>query len=209
MRRTLLAVAVLVLAGFYASCGAAPPVKYYTLAVPPAPANDVSSQFPISLLVGRLDASMLYRTDRIAYGSGPVEMGLYQNHRWASTPVDLVQDLLISTLRATGQYRSVNRLSSAIRGDYIIRGHLYSLYGVDKPEVVGRFSVQIELYDPKSRSILWSGAYTHDEPVRGRTVADVIEALNTNVSEGLRQLATELGQYFAAHPPAPSSRSSD
>jgi len=208
MRRTLLAVAVLILTGFYASCGAAPPVKYYTLAVPPAPANDVSSQFPITLLVGRLDASMLYRTDRIAYGSGPVELGLYQNHRWASTPVDMVQDSLISTLRATGQYRSVNRLSSSIRGDYIIRGHLYSLYGVDQP-LVGRFSVQIELFDPKSRSILWSGVYSHDEPVNGKTVGDVIQALNANVNEGLHQLATELGQYFAAHPPAASTQASD
>ncbi|HTV57778.1 MAG TPA: ABC-type transport auxiliary lipoprotein family protein [Verrucomicrobiae bacterium] len=209
MRRTLLAAAILFLAGFYASCGAARPVKYYTLSLPPAPANNASSQFPITLLVGRLDASLLYRTDRLAYGSGPVELGLYEDHRWASTPVDMVQDLLISSLRSTGDFRSVSRLGSAVRGDYIIRGHLYSLYEVDKPELVGRFSVQIELYDPKSRSVLWSGTYTHDEPAKGNTVADVIEALNLNVSQGLHELAAQLGQYFAAHPPAPPSQPSN
>jgi len=209
MRRTLLAAAIFFLAGFSASCGAARPVKYYTLAVSPAPALDASAQYPINLLVGRLDASQLYRTDRIAYGSGSVELGLYENNRWATTPADMVQDMLISALRATGQYHSVSRLGSAVRGEYIIRGHLYSLYEVDKPEFVGRFSVQIELFDPKSRSILWTGTYTHDEPVKGGSVADVVEALDANVGQGLHQLAAELGQYFAAHPPAPPSQSSD
>ncbi|HUO33845.1 MAG TPA: ABC-type transport auxiliary lipoprotein family protein [Candidatus Acidoferrum sp.] len=209
MRRILLALAVLTVAGFYASCGAARPISYYTLAVPPAPAVSPSPQFHVDLLVGRLEASQLYRTDRIAYGSGPVEMGLYDNNRWASTPVDMVQDALISTLRATGQYRTVNRLASAMRGDYIIRGHLYSLYEVDKPQLVGRFSVQIELFDPKSRTTLWSGTYSHDEPVQGTTVPDVMTALNQNVSQGLQQLCSELGQYFAAHPPAaPAAASS-
>jgi ABC-type uncharacterized transport system auxiliary subunit len=209
VRRSLLAAAVLVLAALYSSCGAARPVKYYTLAIPPAPANGANPQFPIDLLVGRFQASEMYRLDRIAYGSGPVELGLYENDRWASPPIDMVQNILVTSLRSSGQYRSVAPLSSIVHGDYIVRGHLYSLYEVDKPELVARFSVQIELYDPKSRTILWSGDYSHDEPVTGGTVADVVQALDTNVSQGFHQLASELGQYFAAHPPASSPQSSD
>lgn len=209
MRRTLLAFALLSLAASIAGCAASPPVKYYTLASPPAPATSPSPAYNVNILVGRLDASALYRTDRVAYGSGTTELGLYENNRWATTPVDMVQDQLINALRSTGQFASVSRLSSTVRGDYIIRGHLYSLYGVDQPQLVGRFSIQIELYDPKSRAVLWSGIYSHDEPVQGSSVPSVIDALNANVSTGLHQLCGELGQYFAAHPPAPKTQSSD
>jgi ABC-type uncharacterized transport system auxiliary subunit len=209
MRRSLLAAAVLLLAGLYSSCAASRPVKYYTLAIPPAPANSANPQFPVDILVGRFQAPEMYRLDRIAYGSGPVELELYENDRWASPPIDMIQTILVTSLRSSGQYRSVAPLSSIVHGEYIVRGHLYSLYEVDKPELVARFSVQIELYDPKSRTILWSGDYSHDEPVKGGTVADVVEALDTNVSQGLHQLAMQLGQYFAAHPPATSPQSSD
>jgi ABC-type uncharacterized transport system auxiliary subunit len=209
MRHTSLAAAIVLLAGFYTGCGAARPVKYYTLSAPPAPAVNPNAPFPIDLVVGRLDAAEMYRLDRIAYGSGRVELGLYENDRWANPPVDMVQDMLVSALRATGQYRSVNRVSSLVRGNYVVRGHLYSLYEVDEPALVGRFSVEIDLYDPKARSILWSDSYTHDEPVGSKTVAAVVEALDSNVTQGLHQLATELGQYFAAHPVAASSSSSD
>lgn len=209
MRRALLTLAVLALAGFYSSCGASRPVKFYTLAIPPAPAA-TASQFPVDIVVGRLDADEIYRLDKIAYGSGPVELELYENDRWASPPVDMIRDLLVSTLRASGQYRSVSPLSSMVHGDYIVRGKIFSLCEVDKPQLVARFSARIDLYETKTHTLVWSSSiYSHDEPVTGGTVADVVEALNTNVSLGLHQFATELGEYFAAHPSAASSQSSD
>jgi ABC-type uncharacterized transport system auxiliary subunit len=108
---------------------------------------------------------------------------------------------VITSLRASGMYRSVSRISSNLRGDYIVRGHLYALDDVKAPGLAARFSFQLELFDPKSGATLWSGAYTHDEPVNGKTVADVVEAQDRNVRAGLNQLTSELAQYFASHPP--------
>jgi hypothetical protein len=57
------------------------------------------------------------------------------------------------------------------------------------------------LFDPKTRTTVWSGKYQHDEPAQGKKVQDVVEAMDRNVHAGLQQLIGELSQYFASHPP--------
>jgi ABC-type uncharacterized transport system auxiliary subunit len=112
----------------------------------------------------------------------------------------MLQDIVVKTLRASGNYRSVARISSNLRGDYIVRGQLYALDEVDSPSLSARFSFQMELYDPKASSMLWSSSYTHDEPVNGKSVADVVEAMDRNVKAGVSQLSSEMSQYLASHP---------
>ena len=196
--------ALLMLAMWVAGCGAARPVKYYVLDMNPAPANATAPQIPVTLLVGRLVTSHLYRDDRLVYGSGPVQLGTYEYDRWAESPADMVQDMLVTTLRSSGQFRSVSKVMSNLRGEYVVRGHLYSMYGVDQPELVARFTIQLELYDPNTRTTVWSQIYTHDEPVAAKTVTAIVEAMDKNVTAGLQQLAAGLTQYFASHPPQQS-----
>jgi ABC-type uncharacterized transport system auxiliary subunit len=200
-RRIQQAALIVLLAGVAAGCGASRPVKYYVLDIGPAPATSPSAQVPVTLLVSHITASHLYRDDRLVYGSGTVELGTYEYERWAEPPAELMQDMVISSLRASGNYRSVSRISSNLRGDYIVRGHLYALDEVESQGLAARFSFQLELFDPKSGATLWSSAYTHDEPVNGKKVSDVVEALDRDVRAGLTQLTGELGQYFASHPP--------
>jgi ABC-type uncharacterized transport system auxiliary subunit len=204
-RRIQQAALVVLLAGVVAGCGASRPVKYYVLDIGPAPATSPSAQVPVTLLVSHITASHLYRDDRLVYGSGTVQLGTYEYERWAEPPAELMQDMVISSLRSSGTYRSVSRISSNLRGDYIVRGHLYALDEVQSPGLAARFSFQLELFDPKSGATLWSSAYTHDEPVNGKKVSDVVEALDRDVRAGLTQLAGELGQYFASHPPQTAS----
>jgi ABC-type uncharacterized transport system auxiliary subunit len=194
---------VLLLAGIAAGCGASRPVKYYVLNIGPAPMNPASAQFPIRILVSRVTASHLYRDDRLVYGSGSVQLGTYEYERWASPPADMMEDALISSLRTSGAYSSVSKMGSNLSGDYILRGNLYALDEVQTPALAARFSFQLELFDPKAGVTVWSDSYTHDEPIAGKKpkVADVVDALDRNVRTGLTQLTTNLGQYFASHPP--------
>jgi ABC-type uncharacterized transport system auxiliary subunit len=192
---------LLMLAILMAGCGAARPVKYYVLDVNPAPVNSASAQIPVTLLVGRLVASHLYHDDRLVYGSGPVQLGTYEYDRWAEAPADMVQDMLVTILRSSGQFRAVSRVTSNVRGEYVVRGHLYAMYGVDQPELVARFTLQLELYDPNTRTTVWSQIYTHDEPVAAKTVPAIVEAMDKNVTAGLQQLSGGITQFFASHPP--------
>ncbi len=207
-RRFQQAALVALIAASTVSCGGSRPVKYYVLDAAPAPAISSASQFPVTLLVSRVAASSLYREDRLVYGSNDVQLGTYEYERWAEPPADLIEDMVIKSLRQAGSFRSVSRMSSNLHGDYIVRGQLFALDEIDAGSLAARFSFQLELYDPKARATVWSGAYTHDEPVGGgkkATVADVVEALDRNVKAGLTQLTGELSQYFASHPPQASS----
>ena len=193
--------ALLMLAMLVAGCGAARPVKYYVLDVNPAPASSDSAQIPVTLLVARLVASHLYHDDRLVYGSGPVQLGTYEYDRWAEPAADMVQNMLVTVLRRQGQFRSVSKVTSNVRGEYVLRGHLFAMYGVDQPELVARFTLQLELYDPATRTTVWSQIYTHDEPVQGKTVPDIVIAMDKNVTAGLQQLTAGIEQYFVSHPP--------
>lgn len=197
---------MVVIVASLAACGAPRPVKYYVIDVPKTPAASVSAPLPITLLVGRFTASHLYHDDRLVYGSGPVQLGTYEYDRWAEAPADMVQDLLVAQLRNSGQYAAVSRVTSSVRGDYVIRGHLLDMYGVDQPAMVARFSLQLELYDPVGRATIWNQTYSHDEPVQGKTVPNIVEAMDRNIAQGLQQLSGGLAQYFAAHPPQAQSK---
>ncbi len=168
---------------------------------PRADVNSASAQIPVTLLVGRMVASHLYHDDRLVYGSGPVQLGTYEYDRWAESPADMVQEMLVTILRSSGQFQSVSKVTTSVRGQYVVRGHLYSMYGVDQPELVARFTIQLELYDPATRTTVWSQIYTHDEPVQGKTVPDIVIAMDKNVTAGLHQLSAGITQYFVSHPP--------
>lgn len=206
LSRCLQFTSLVMLAIMAPGCGAPRPVKYYVIDpnIAPATTSASTAQFPVALLVGRFVSSALYRDDRLVYGSGPVELGTYEYDRWAEPPVDMVRDLLIADLRNSSQFRSVSRVSANVRGDYVVRGHLIAMYGVDKPELVARFSLQLELFDPATRAIVWTQTYSHDEPVPSKTVASIVEAMDRNVRAGLEQLSSGISQYFQSHPPAPA-----
>jgi len=183
-----------------AGCTATRPTKYYVLDAPAAPVPTTQAAIPVRLIVGHVTGSRLYHDTRLVYGTGTVQLGTYDYHRWSEPPVAFVQEILIATLRQSGQYRSVSRIGSNARGDYIVRGQLDALDEIDKPALAGRFTFRLELFDPGTGTVVWSSAYNHDEPAQGKEISDIVLALDRNVSAGLQQLTSELGQYLAAHP---------
>jgi ABC-type uncharacterized transport system auxiliary subunit len=183
-----------------AGCTTARAPRYYRLSLAPATPQSSASPFQVSILVGRLSAPRILRDDRVVYGMSDVELGVDEYHRWTEPPTEMIEDLLVQRLRHSGQYKSVQRISSTARGDYLLRGHLSSLNEVDDPAgIKARFNVQLELFDQKSGSVVWTGSYSHDEPVEKKSVTAVVESLQKNVNAGIEQLTAGLAQYFSSH----------
>jgi ABC-type uncharacterized transport system auxiliary subunit len=188
------------LACLAAGCTTARAPRYYRLSLAPATRQSSAVPVPVSILVGRLSAPRILRDDRVVYGMSDVEIGVDEYHRWTEPPTEMIEDLLVQQLRHSGQYKSVQRISSTARGDYLLRGRLSSLNEVDDPAgIKARFNVQLELFDPKSGSVVWTGSYSHDEPVEKKSVTAVVESLQKNVNAGIEQLTAGLAQYFSSH----------
>src|SRR4029077_12475976 len=101
-------------------CGAARPSKYYQLTVPGDMSSNDANALPVTLLLGPLTGSHLYREDKIVYSSTTQSMGTSEYSRWSEPPTEMIQDVLFRQLRASGRYRTVNSLRSNARGDFVL-----------------------------------------------------------------------------------------
>lgn len=193
--------AILLIVGLLSGCASTRPAKYYQLTVPTeAGAVEKADAVPVTLLVGGLMTSHLYREDRIVYGNGPEQLGTYEFQRWAEPPTEMIQEILLRELRATGHYRAVHIRRSNMPGDFAIRGRLYDFKEVDGSPTSTRVTLELEMHDLKSGATVWNHYYTHDEPASGKDVPAVVAALDKNVQRGVKEVVESLDQYFASHP---------
>ncbi len=196
-----LVISIVLMAGLLSGCGAARPAKYYQLTVPPdAGAVEKSDAVPVSLLLGGLMTSHLYREDRIVYGNGAEQLGTYEYQRWAEPPSEMIQEVLLRELRASGHYRAVHVRRSNVQGDFAIRGHLYDFKEITGGSMSARVTLELEMRDLKTGATVWNHYYTHDEPASGKDVPAIVAALDKNVQRAVKEFVGSLDQYFASHP---------
>jgi ABC-type uncharacterized transport system auxiliary subunit len=191
--------------GILNGCGAARPSKYYQLTVPgdTTPVAD-PSPYPVTLLLGPITTSHLYRDDRIVYSSGGQNMGTYEYQRWAEPPTEMINNVLLRQLRASGRYRAVYSLRSNIHGDYLLHGHLYDFKEVSGGKLAARVTLELELRETKTGATVWTHFYAHDEPVSGKDVSGVVAAIDRNVQQGVNEIRAGIDQYFSTHLPGNS-----
>jgi len=197
VRSVFIAVALLVAA--LSGCGSAKPVRYFQLTHPPT-TSVAGSQGPIdaALLVRLFQTSHLYREDRIVYGGDTVQLGLYENDRWTEPPVELLQDALVRGLRSSGGFRAVTTLRSNANIDFYLTGQLYAFREVSTGNgVVARLNYDVELMDLKKSKAIWRHTYNHDEPVGGKSVADVVAALDKNVQQSVQEVQDGIVQTLS------------
>jgi cholesterol transport system auxiliary component len=196
------AVAFLVIGVLLASgCGAVRPSKYYQLALP----NDLGSTkaadpIPITLLIGRLKASHLYREDRIVYSSKNEQMGTYEYQRWAEPPTEMIDQILLRELRASGHFAGVYTQSGEAGGDYLLHGSLFDFKEVSGEPVLARLSLELALRDMKTGNTVWTHSYSHDELVDTKDISGIVAALSKNVQRAVNEIRVSLDEYFASHP---------
>jgi len=188
------------IAALISGCGSSKPVHYFQLTYPPTTAISSSqTHIDATILVRLFQASHLYREDRIVYGSETVEVGLYENHRWTEPPVDLLREALSRGLESSGMFRRVTTLRNDPGLDYSLSGQLYSFREVTTANgTVARLHYEVELTDLHPGRTIWKHSYNHDEPVSGKSVADLAAAMDKNVhlsvqevQDGIVQALTE------------------
>jgi ABC-type uncharacterized transport system auxiliary subunit len=200
MKRKFIFPALMLCLGILNGCGAARPSKFYQLTLPSDKTSGADpAPYPVTLLLGRITSSHLYRDDHIVYTSNAQAMGTYEYHRWAEPPSDMISDVLLRELQASGRYQHVYSLRSDVRGDYLLRGRLYDFREIDGDRLAARVAFEFELYDSKTGIAVWTRYYSHDEAVDGKAVTAIVAAMDRNVQNGLSEVTASLDQYFSAH----------
>jgi ABC-type uncharacterized transport system auxiliary subunit len=198
MKRKFIFPALMLCLGILNGCGAARPSKFYQLTLP----NDKTPgadpvPFPVTLLLGPITTSHLYRDDHIVYTSNGEAMGTYEYHRWAEPPSEMISDVLLRELQESERYQHVYSLRSDSRGDYVLRGHLYDFREISGNGLAARVAFDFELRDSKTGTTVWNRSYSHDEAVNGKDVSAVVAAMDRNVQSGLREVLEDLDKYFS------------
>jgi ABC-type uncharacterized transport system auxiliary subunit len=201
MKTATLFCALLLCISLGAGCGAARPSKFYQLTVPTdAPPANTSNPYHVTLMLAPITSSHLYREDHIVYTDNAQYMGVYQYQRWAEPPTEMIRDVLLRELRASDRFQGVYTWGSNVRGDYILRGHLYDFREISAGNLVGRVTLELELRDARTGATVWTHFYSHDQPVAGKDVAAVVAALDHDVQQAIVEFRASLDQYFSAHP---------
>jgi ABC-type uncharacterized transport system auxiliary subunit len=185
-------------AGLLSGCGAARPSKYYQLTLPgdAVPAAE-RSPYATTLLLGPLRTSHLYREDHIVFSSTGQNMGTYSYQRWSEPPTEMLVNILLRDLRASGRYRAVDVLRSNSHGDFILYGHLYDFKEISSSPMMARLTIDLELRETKTGSTVWTHYYSHDEPVSGKDISAVVAALDRNAQRGMGEVKSSLDQFFS------------
>jgi ABC-type uncharacterized transport system auxiliary subunit len=200
---TFTAIALL-LALLFAGCGAARPSRFYELSTPGnVGADSQADPYNCTVLMGPIFASHLYREDHIVYSSKGQSMGTYEYERWVEPPTEMIQEILFRALRRSRRFRSIYPQRSNMRGDYLLRGRLYDFKEITGSPMAARLSLDLELRETKTGNTVWTHSYSHDEPVSGKSVSALVEALDHNAQRATSEITASLFEYFAAHPPAP------
>lgn len=185
--RTAFVVAVLLVAGL-SGCGSIKPVRYYQLTHPPTSGLSGSQPLDVTLLVRLFQTSHLYREDRIVYGGETVQLGLYENDRWTEPPTNLLQDALARGLRSSGAFRAVTTLRSDASAEFCLDGQLYAFREVSGNSFAARLHYDVALMDLRKGKVIWRHAYDHDVPVSGKSVSDVVAAMDKNVQQSVQEV---------------------
>lgn len=206
MKRKFIFPALMLCVGILNGCGATRPSRFYQLTLP----NDKTSgadpaPFPVTLLLGPITTSHLYRDDHIVYSSNGEGMGIYEYQRWAEPPSEMIGDVLLRELQESERYQHVYSLRSDSRGDYVLRGHLYDFREISGNGLAARVAFDFELRDSKTGTAVWNRSYSHDEAVNGKDVSAVVAAMDRNVQRGLREVLEDLDKYFSTRSAAAST----
>jgi ABC-type uncharacterized transport system auxiliary subunit len=181
-----------------AGCVSTRPVHYYAIE-PASPPVNVGKPDGLVLLMGNIVTPEPLQDGRIRYRTGSNEAGAYEYSRWTERPGTMVRDSLVRALRASGKYQRVLDSGSSATADYLVRGKLHEFGEVDNnASIQTKISLHVELVDRKTNSNVWGHVTEREEPVSGKTVADVVQSLDRNLQHVIGETAAEIDQFLAA-----------
>lgn len=179
---------------FWAGCfGSQTEKRYFQLQLSPE-LNFKFNKIDRILLVESVHTQDLYDDFRIIYRKSPYQVNYYSYDFWVKKPSDLIKQSILDFLSATGVFKRVINSFSITEPDLILKSRLFSIEEVDAGnQWYARLSLEIEIYDFKTKKSLWYHQFDRRKPLTKKEVAllprVISEILKAELIEMIKKLA--------------------
>jgi cholesterol transport system auxiliary component len=185
--------AVVLCATLSTGCTVLTPVKtdmitYVLSGVPADLPRQAGPSGNLLVLVPEIDP--LYATRRMAYSTQAFQIGYYNESEWALAPAQMIQPLLVETMRSAGYSSEIASSSQQGRNALTLRTEILELKQDFSSEPAAfRVAMRFSLHRGPTRQLVGTKEVSVSETMRGRTAYAGVVAANVAIEKLLRALA--------------------
>lgn len=143
-----------------------------------------------TLLVLVPEAAPLYATRRMAYSTQAFQIGYFNESEWALAPAQMIQPLLVETLRSTAYFSEIASSPPLGRHTLALRTEILELkQDFSSEPATFQAAMRFSLHRGTTHQLVASKEVSVSEPMRGRTAYAGVVAANVAIEKLLRALA--------------------
>ena len=167
--------------------------RYFQLELSPG-AHSNFKKIDKTLLIESVDSEGLYDDFRVIYRNSPYQVNYYSYDFWVKKPAVLIKQSMLNFLVDSGVFSRVIDKYSIFEPELILKTRLFTMEEVDKGSAwYGRLSMEIEIYDFKTKKSLWLHRFDQQIPLAKKEVTllpmAISEILKAELIEVLEKLA--------------------
>src|SRR4029079_17233831 len=148
------------------------------------------SKHSTALLVGMPDTRIIYNSTSMAYMMKPYQINYFAKNRWAATPAQMLQPLIVETLQNTHYFRSVGGAGALGTYNYVLHTEILEF---NQEFFANRSMVNVklraQLVKTSTNCVVATKEFTVIETAPQRTPYGGVVAANRAVSRVLAQMA--------------------
>jgi cholesterol transport system auxiliary component len=136
------------------------------------------------------ETSPLYSTRRMAYSTQAFQIGYFNESEWALAPAQMIQPLLVETMRSAGYSSEIAPSSPSGRHTLTLRTEILELnQDFSSEPATFRLGMRFSLHREPAHQLVATKEVSVSEPMRERTAYAGVVAGNVAVEKMLRALA--------------------
>jgi ABC-type uncharacterized transport system auxiliary subunit len=150
-----------------------------------------------TILIERIEVDDLYDEFRMVYRVSPYEMNYYSYEFWADKPATLIRDSITHWLLRKNLFKKVTQQISGGEPDILWISKIHIIEEIDTPGAwYARLSMEIELFDFRSKESLYYHRFDRKEKLVTKSVALVPVVLSNILEEELTKVVKDIHLKF-------------
>jgi len=177
-------------------------IQYYLLDYPP-PVLKPMPRLDATLRLNRFTIDAAYNTQSMVFRSDKYSLDYFNYNRWAVNPADMVADMLLRDLQASGLFSAVFSRYSIEETNFVVLGSIGAFYLRAEPQLKQAvLDVKITLKDLRktivNERVVFQKKYCQEEPLAEYSPRGYCAAMSRAMERLSAQIVEDLYQAIRA-----------